>query len=210
MAEFRSWISSLSLWASSCSWALSCCILLMYSAVFCSVVALLICASRQGDYMSAIHQTFNITMFINKRCVLLAFASHIVFQSNCASTKLLFGDALRPRLSAHLSLMQLHIFSQYLYAWLRAERCHKIMQSVKTQFDVETPLLLCRDVSYPPGLRLLQTAQHGSMYITLHTQIHEQSVSYIHLFITQQRLGYSYIQKSDLMPSCPIWKQKEM
>lgn len=74
MAEFRSWISSLSLWASSCSWALSCCILLMYSAVFCSVVALLICASRHGDYhMSTTpqnySQVFNIT-YINMRCFL--------------------------------------------------------------------------------------------------------------------------------------------
>lgn len=50
MAEFRCWISSLSLWTSSCSCALSCCILLMYSDVFCSVVALLICASTWRDY----------------------------------------------------------------------------------------------------------------------------------------------------------------
>lgn len=46
----------------------------------------------------------------------------------------------------------LHVCIPYLDAWLRAERRHKIMQRVKSQFDVETPLLLRGDVSDPPGL----------------------------------------------------------
>lgn len=79
-AEFRSWISSLSLWASSCSCALSCCILLMYSAVFCSVVALLICASRHRDYYMFIYcntpELFThvtVVTFINMKC----FSSYV-------------------------------------------------------------------------------------------------------------------------------------
>lgn len=74
-AEFRSWISSLSLWASSCSCALSCCILLMYSEVFCSVVALLICASRHRDYYMFIYCNtqelfihITVVTFINMKC----------------------------------------------------------------------------------------------------------------------------------------------
>lgn len=63
MAEFRSWISSLSLWVSSCSWVLSCCILLMYSAVFCSVVALLTCAGRRGFHVSGLKQLGTCWMF---------------------------------------------------------------------------------------------------------------------------------------------------
>lgn len=63
MAEFRSWISSLSLWVSSCSWVLSCCILLMYSAVFCSVVALLTCADRQGFHVSCCKKLGTCWMF---------------------------------------------------------------------------------------------------------------------------------------------------
>lgn len=47
----------------------------------------------------------------------------------CSSTvqKRLFGDARCPRLSAHVSVKQLHIFTLYLYAWLGAQCCHKIM-----------------------------------------------------------------------------------
>lgn len=84
MAVFRCWISSLSLWASSCSWALSCCILLIYSAVFCSVVALLICASRNGDYhMSAtptILHTNLVWLWLYSE-ILDAFTFHTVINS---------------------------------------------------------------------------------------------------------------------------------
>lgn len=68
MAEFRSWISSLSLWASSCSWPLSCCILLMYSAVFCSVVALLICASRTQQGSPHVNNTPHLFTNIQYYC----------------------------------------------------------------------------------------------------------------------------------------------
>lgn len=76
MAEFRSWISSRSFWVSSCSWALSCCILLMYSAVFSSVVALLICASRQGDYnMSVALHMSDVHISISQLCSHLSSSS---------------------------------------------------------------------------------------------------------------------------------------
>lgn len=88
MAEFRSWISSLSLWVSSCSWVLSCCILLMYSAVFCSVVALLTCAGRQGFHVSSLKQLGICWMFsyiyILQLCSNLRSSSH--YSATCLHT----------------------------------------------------------------------------------------------------------------------------
>lgn len=47
MAVLSSSIWSRSCWASSCKAARSCCSMVMYSAVFCSVVALLTCGHHQ-------------------------------------------------------------------------------------------------------------------------------------------------------------------
>lgn len=100
----------------------------MYSAVFCSVVALLICASRRADYNMSVTFRSWATVTLHSR----------------AAT------------SAASAATLLHICPPYLDAWLRAECRHKIMQRVKSQFDVETSLLLRGDVSNPPGLCWLQ------------------------------------------------------
>lgn len=53
MAALSSSISSRSCWASSCKPARSCCSIRMYSAVFCSVVALLTCRRHRGAQAGA-------------------------------------------------------------------------------------------------------------------------------------------------------------
>lgn len=90
----------------------------MYSPVFCSVVALLICASRQTDYyMSAIHHEYSQKVSIT----VVNIHNEMFPWLHLQVTYRLFGDPLHLHLSVHQSLMQL---SQYLYAWLGAECCH--------------------------------------------------------------------------------------
>lgn len=132
MAELRCWISSLSVWTSSCSWALSCCILLMYFAVFCRVVALLICTVTQRDYNSSnSHHIYSppaisATVTFPTKKLLLNDLCIAQFPDRRPAATLLF-DAGHLHLSAHSSGPQLPIFSLYLYARLGAEGSHEVM-----------------------------------------------------------------------------------
>lgn len=208
MAEFRSWISSLSLWASSCSCALSCCILLMYSAVFCSVVALLICASRQGDnHKSATDQDyfqfFNITaVTIIWDVSVAAFTSHSFPVKLCINSTALWWCSPPPPFSTSISKAA-HLFTVPLClaeSWVLSQDYVKCQNPVWC-WNASSALRRCELSSWS----LFAADNTAQKHVHHNTDLHTEW-SYLRLSKDLILFIYIYIKKSYPMPCCSIWR----